>query len=250
MAAALRMTPAGFRVAHPADRWWFATLLAVLVLGLLAGFIPEMLHPPADPALHLPIMHLHAALFAGWMVLVAVQLLLVRVGHTAWHRRLGRVAFAWMPAMVAIGVATAIQSHRSRWGTPFWDPGFLSIQLSLMVLFGVLGWMAMQHRGDPAAHKRLVLLATLSLSPAGWGRLLGDTIAGLIGTGFAGAWVIDFAVVTVLLIGFLAFDMVTRGRPHPAVVRGSVLISSLGLLACWAYPQPWWRSLSAQLLGH
>ena len=151
--------------------------------------------------------------------------------------------------MAVVGVATACLSHRSRYGTPYWDTGFFAIQFIDMVAFSLLVWQGLRMRHDPPAHKRLMLLATLAISNAGWGRMLGPSVAGVMGTGFGGTWVIDFSVITLILVAFLAYDAITRGRPHPVVVRGSLLISVLGLVACWCYPQPWWQSISARLLA-
>jgi hypothetical protein len=71
------------------DRKASAVWLGILWIGMIAGFgldIPHYLHKnPPVPA----IVHVHAAVFTVWMLLLTAQVLLVVSDRVAVHRKLG-----------------------------------------------------------------------------------------------------------------------------------------------------------------
>jgi hypothetical protein len=234
---------------HVADKFWFPALLALLWLALLAGFIPDMLQHVAAPGpAYLPIVHVHAVFLVGWMVLLTTQAVLIRRQQVAVHRKLGQLGALWAPAMVAISLVTAVMVHRSRFGTPGWDPAFLAIQIGDLLEFSVFVGFALHLRGDPASHKRLMMLAAISLSNAGFGRFWGDFMIGHLGNGFLGNWAVDYLSDAVILAAFLLYDTLTRGRPHRMLVWGSALMAGTGLLASVLYQSHGWGTLTSELI--
>jgi hypothetical protein len=78
--------------------------------------------------------------------------------------------------MVVLGLVTAIVTERLKFGTLVSDPRFLSIMFADMIAFGGLIAAGIRLRRSPAAHKRLMLVATLVLTDAGFGRWLSPQI--------------------------------------------------------------------------
>ena len=238
-----------FNPHHGADRFWFPALLAVLWLALLAGFIPDMLHPAAAQApAYLPVVHVHAVFLVGWMVLLTTQVVLVRSGQVAVHRKLGQLGALWAPAMVAVSLVTVYLVDRSRFGTPGWDPGFLAIQLGDLLEFSLFVGFALRLRSDAASHKRLMMLAAISLSNAGFGRFWGEFMIGHLGNGLLGNWAADYLSDAAILAAFLLYDTLTRGRPHRVLAWGSALMVGTGVLASVLYQSHGWGTFTSELL--
>lgn len=111
-------------------------------------------------------------------------------------------------------------------GTPRADPAFISTLLIDVLNFASLATAGLLLRGDAAAHKRLMLLATMSLLQAGIVRWWGPALKASFGTGFLGGWMADYLGVSLLVLGLGIYDLVTRraaegsplgreGRFHP-----------------------------------
>jgi hypothetical protein len=97
-----------------------ATQKSALWLGMIVGFgldIPRYLHEKPAPPTSL---HVHAAVFSGWMLLLTALVLLVLSDRVAWHRRLGVVCRGMgMPdggdgAMGSDGIAGKNHEHAVR----------------------------------------------------------------------------------------------------------------------------------------
>ena len=196
------------------------------------------------------IVHLHAFLFGGWLVLLTTQLMLVRGGRLDLHRRLG-MAMAWLiPVMVVVALATAWTVQRQAALLPGpQDPQFISINLTDMLGFATLAGAAIVLRRDPSAHKRLMLLSLFYLSTAGFARLWLLTIGPAGVNGFWGFFIVyNFGGdVAVVLLG--VYDLATRGRLHPTYVLGAGWIVANELAAAWLFFSPGWRVISVKLLG-
>ena len=67
---------------------WMAVLMTAIVLG---GFWPSYYGPLLRGAASRPwVLHVHGAIFMGWMVLLMTQVALVVSGRTAAHRNVNR----------------------------------------------------------------------------------------------------------------------------------------------------------------
>jgi hypothetical protein len=164
---------------------FFPAVLAILWIGILAGFVPRIVaqfveHKPP----YLAIVHVHAAVFVGWLLLLTVQVGLVRSHNLALHRHLGRLGAAWLPLMLILGLVAAVIVARSKYGTSHWKPQFFAIQLADLTLFAILTVSALLLRRDGASHKRLMLLGTVALSNAGFSRWWGPALAEWLGQGY------------------------------------------------------------------
>jgi uncharacterized membrane protein YozB (DUF420 family) len=250
---ALAMTAGGARFAPRAkwDRDFFLLIVALIWLGILMGFVPEIvahvrLHKPAYP----PIVHIHAAAFVGWLCFLTAQVALIRGGRADIHRKLGIIGAVLASIMVVLGLAVSVIVDRLHFGTPDGDPPFLAIQLADLLNFGVLAGAAIVWRKTPSAHKRLVLLATIFIADAGFARWWGEAIAKMVGRGFWQGWMV-FYLADLLLVALIGgYDLLTRRRLHPAFIAGSIFGLTVQIIAIWAYVSPWWKPVSIRLLGH
>lgn len=243
------------------DRPFFLAMLAAVWLAILSGFGYHNVQKYVAGRLTYPwIVHIHGVAFVGWLVVFTAQVALVHRGQVSTHRRLGKFGAGLAAAMVVLGVLTAILTERFKLGTPASDPPFLSVMFADMLVLAGLVTAGMQMRRLPATHKRLMLLATLMLTDAGFGRWLSPKIVEWTGQknywelkSFAeGAWpFIRFQLLpTYTLVAALgAYDLFTRKRLHPVYVRAVACCLPIHILAGWLYFQPFWRSIALRIIG-
>jgi hypothetical protein len=250
----MAMTAGGARFAPRAkwDRDFFLLMVALIWLGILMGFVPEIIghirtHKPAYPL----VVHIHAAPFVGWLCLLTTQVALIRGGRADVHRKLGIVGAVLASVMLVLGLAVSVIVDRLHFSRPDSDPQFLAIQLADLANFGVLATAAIVWRKTPSVHKRLILLATIFIADAGFARWWGDALAKFLGDqGFWRNWAIMYLsdLLLVALVG--AYDLITRRRLHPAFVAGAAFGLTMEVIAIWAYVSPWWKPVAIKLLGH
>jgi hypothetical protein len=166
-----------FPTRHRSDRAFFLGMMLAVWAAILSGFLYRNINKFLDGTLSYPwIVHVHAFVFTLWLVFFTAQVLLVHRGSVALHRKLGPIGAALAAVMVVLGVLTAIITERLKFGTPYADTRFLSVMFADMLAFGGLIAAGMLLRGAPAGHKRLMLVATLVLTDAGFGRWLSPAI--------------------------------------------------------------------------
>jgi hypothetical protein len=236
-------------------------MLVVVWLAILSGFGYNNVQKYLAVKLTYPwIVHIHSVFFVGWLVLFTAQMVLVRRDQVDTHRRLGVFGAGLASVMVVLGVMTAIMTEQIKFGTAASDPPFLSVMLGDMLVFGGLVTAGMLMRRSPAAHKRVMLIATLVLTDAGFGRWLSPKIVEWMGlknywelkTFSEGAWpFIRFQLLPVytLIAALGAFDLFTRKRLHPVYLRAIAWSLPIHLLAGWLYFQPFWKSAALRIIG-
>jgi hypothetical protein len=165
------MSPSAIATAERAGRgrgFPIYPLVVILMTGVvLLGFWPYYAAllsgaPPGGP-----VIHLHAAVFSGWLLLLFAQTLLVRQRRLDWHRRLGRWSIPYAGALVIAGLAATflVSAAHVREGRHTVDEvaAFLLLPLGDLVLFVGFFSAAIFQRGTPEVHKRLMLLAATAL---------------------------------------------------------------------------------------
>lgn len=199
------------------DRLFFSGMSVAAAVVVVVGFSRTYyLRSYFDgPALS-PLRVVHGAVLSAWVLLAVAQPLLVTAGRTAVHRRLGVLGATLAAAVVVNGVAMAITSAREGRAPPGVDPrAFLAIPLFELVAFAPLVAAGLFLRRRPEAHKRLMLLATISILGAPSARLPAPLAT--VGQPF-------FLVVDAFVMAVLVYDLVTRRRVHPASLWGGLLI--------------------------
>ena len=101
--------------------------------------------------------------------MLIVQTSLVAAGRVDVHRRLGLLGFGMACLVVVLGLLVATD-----WQVRHFAPGeagmraraFYTVTISTMLAFSTLIYFAFRNRFNPAAHKRLILIATITLRDA------------------------------------------------------------------------------------
>lgn len=239
-----------FAGTHKWDRDFFLLTVAAVWTGILMGFVPEIVHNAQQHKAPYPIVvHFHAVAFTAWLCLLTSQILLIRIRRVDLHRRLGVAGICLYPAIVVLGFAVAVIIDRSQFGTPDFNPAFISSQIGAIISFAIVAGAGIGLRKSPPAHKRLMLLATIFIAPAGFARWWGAGLATIFGHGFLGAFLALHLsdLLLVLLMG--CYDLITRHRLHPAYVFGASVGLGMDVVAVWLYVSPWWRPVATSLLG-
>jgi hypothetical protein len=227
-----------------------ATVLAIW-LAIVLGFAIDMVARARSGTLDFPlIVHLHVVAYAGWLVLLAVQVWLVRTGRVAVHRRLGVAALVLLPAMIVLGPATAFYGVA---GNPYMPDkwiAWLSVNYA-----NALGSVALLTGGflmrrNPAAHKRLMLMGTIALTEPGFSRIWLSFLEARLGEGYVPFYFSTYIGTLVLVIAVGAYDLATRRRLHPAYIAAALWIFANEALATWLFYQPFRLTAMKRMTGH
>src|SRR4051812_48077613 len=176
-----------FLAFHKWDRNFFLIFLAVCWLGVLMGFVPAAIKRHAGHADYPAplVLEIHAFAFSAWMALLTTQILLIRGRRPQLHMRLGLVAVGLIPVMAVSALLSEIYSQRFRTADPD-ERAFFIIALFEVIAFTALASTAIAARKNPAAHKRLILLATTIIVGAAYGRWWSGALYNLFGDGYGG----------------------------------------------------------------
>ena len=222
------------------DRLFYGGMAIAMALMVLAGFAPTyyLRLMGAGPKATLSggpftsLVHLHGALFTAWIVLFIVQTALVAAHRVAVHRRLGVAGAVLAAAMVVAGTTVAIATAARGSAPAGVDPlGFLVIPIFDMVLFATFVIAALVLRRDKEAHKRLMLLAYISILVAAVARL-----PGVLAMGPPAFFGLSYLFVILAAI----YDFVTRRRVHRVYLwGGAFMIASVPLRLLISTTGPW-----------
>ncbi|MGH8148728.1 MAG: hypothetical protein ACRETB_01945 [Steroidobacteraceae bacterium] len=105
-------------------------------------------------------------------------------------------------------------------------------------------------RRNPSAHKRLVLLATLYISDAGFARWLGPPATAPLPATVWGLMAVLYLGNDSLVLGLGAYDWITRRCLHPANVAVVAWTVLLQLTGASLYLSSAWKPLALKLIGH
>jgi hypothetical protein len=217
--------------------------LAVLSIGIVfAGFARTYYLKVwfATPELS-GLFHLHGLVMSLWFLLFLLQVSLVAAGRRDLHRRVGVVGAVWAVVVVVVGVVTAITA--ARLGRSPGPPPlvFLAIPLGDMLIFPLLAGAGLYYRQRSDYHKRLMLLASLSLLTAAIARIPVEAIA-------AGGLPMFFALTDLCILGCVVADSLRNRRVHPAYAWGFALILASQLLRFLIADTPLWLAFAAWLV--
>ncbi len=226
-------------------------MVGLIWLGIVMGFGGDIAqhiqhHAPPYPW----IVHAHAVAFVGWLVLFTAQIWLIRSKRHDIHKKLGLAMVALAIIMAILGPATALTVQRLEFDPKSDGPAFMAIQFTDILAFVLPAASGLLMRHMSSAHKRLMLLATLYISDAGFARWLGEPLYHLLGDGMWQGFVQLYGANDLLALAIGAYDLVTRRRLLPAYIAGLILTLAMQLLAGWLYHFPPWLPFTRHLLGH
>lgn len=232
-ASAARTAPVGAY-----DRAFYSGIALAMALVVFVGFGPTFYLRPVFGApvsitglvTMTPLALAHGVVFTAWVLLFVVQTMLVASRRVAVHRRLGVAGVVLAALMVAAGLATAFAAAARGSAPPGMAPlVFLVVPVFDIVLFAGFVTAAGLRRRDKEAHKRLMLLAYVSVIPAAVGRLPGVLPLGPIGL---------FGLAFTPAIAGAVYDQWSRQRVSPIYWWGLAILylSIPGRLAVSATP--------------
>ena len=201
------------------ERWFYIAMSIAAVITVFAGFAPTYyLRPYFDTAPLMPLLHLHGIVFTSWLVLFFIQTTLVAAHRTDIHRRLGILGGVIATLMILIGASTAV-IRASQGATPV--PGvsplsFLVVPLGDISVFAILVGAGFYYRRRPDVHKRLMLLATVSILAAAIARLPFAIMQ-------AGPPAF-FGITDLFVLACILYDLITLKRVHRATALAALLI--------------------------
>jgi hypothetical protein len=201
-----------------------------LLIVVLIGFAPTFyLRSRFGTSTLSPSLVLHGALLTAWFALAPVQAWLARSGRLTWHRILGTAAVVVAGTVV---VSALIINTRLAVTLPPDDSMNVIVwgnYLTLPVFAGfVVAGIALRRRPD--SHKRLMLLASISIVPPALGRLplwpIFDAGIETAGNFAAGGLLLMIAVMVIN-------DLMSQRRVHVATwigIAALVVSAAVGIM--------------------
>lgn len=229
------------------DRVFYSSIALAMAMIVFVGFAPTFylrafVQSPVTvtgATTLTPLAYLHGALFTGWVTLFVVQTALVASHKVRTHRRMGIAGALLAAAMVVVGTSTAIASAGRGNAPPGADPlTFLAIPLFDMLLFAVFVGAALYLRRKSEVHKRLMLLAYVSILTAAVARLPGVLPYGPF---------VFFGFTFILLVVAMAYDLASRRRVHPVYLWGGAVLVISVPARLFVSSTDSWRQLAAFL---
>lgn len=218
-------------------------ILAAVVVGFSRSFYLHALFP-ARPVPPEPFFMLHGAVFTAWFGLLLVQSTLVSTERTTIHRQVGWFGAGLAASMVLVGLYGAlIAGHRAGGFVGIAVPGwqFMIVPVVDMVMFSAFVSLAIRNRRDPQAHKRWMLIASISILTA--------AIARWPGVQETGNPLVFFAVADLFLVPLLVRDGLVLGRLHSATLWGGLALVVSQPLRLALSATAAWHAVAQALIG-
>jgi len=220
---------------------WVAVLIPLIVFAGFARtyYLKGWFDGPPLPSL---LVHVHGLVMTAWVLLFVTQVGLVARRRTRIHQRLGLVGGGLAALVVIVGILTAIFAA-ARGSSPGPPPlVFLVIPLGDMLVFAILIGLALYYRRRLEVHKRLMLLASLSLLVAAIARIPFRFIE-------ANGPLAFFGLTNLCILAFVAGDTLRQRRLHPVFIWGTLFIIASQPLRMLLATTDAWTRFASSLVG-
>jgi len=202
---------------------FFVIFASVMVLLVVAGFTRTYYLRPFFNTEQIPTyIHIHGLVLTAWFVLFLLQSILISQRRPGTHKRFGIIGVTIATAVVAISLFTLINVYplREMLGHDIDLAGSarmaqMTRDLFLLSAFPLFIVLAVVFRRRPQAHKRLMLLGSISLLPAAVGRIFRWPALSEIPEAPA-----TLGVILALVIAVAVHDFAIFKRVHPVVAWG------------------------------
>jgi uncharacterized membrane protein YwzB len=211
-----------------------------IFVGVGFGFdLHNYLHEqPAVPK----IVHVHAIATTLWLLTATALVLMVETGNVRLHRRLGWFAAGYAALVVAIAPCAELSWQALNLRTPgTLPPQFLSIAFSGVICMAVLLPCGLVMRRNSAAHRRVMILATICISDAGFSRMVGLVLPAP--TRFLGTYLFYEGGTLFIIVLMFLWDW-KRNRVMQQFLWGACFVIAVGLAATGLYFNATWQSIS------
>ena len=226
------------------DRQFYTGMAIAAAAVVVIGFSPTFFLRASYDSTPLPTyLIVHGVLFTTWIALFIAQTSLVAVRRTDVHRRLGWVMAALAVVMVVVGTTAGIWSMRRQVDDGFVQEAqaFLTTPLFSMTAFAGFVATAIARRRDSQTHKRLMLLATISILDAAVARLPLEFLR-------TSNW--NYLPTTdVFLLTAILYDVVSRRTVHQAYVWGGLLLIIEQALRIPVGETAAWQAIAGAIIG-
>jgi hypothetical protein len=218
---------------------FFTIMAGVVLLLVVAGFVRTLYVRPLFVVPPIPgYLYVHGIVLTTWFVWFLGQSLLIRAGMVTKHRRFGALGASFGAAVVVGGLIAplGVASRTAARGIDFGaDASVLGIgvtgltvtafissvvwaNIGMLLSFATFLVSAVVLRRRPQEHKRLMLLASISI--------IGPALARISRWhGFGGEQGPFIPLVSWgLVLALAVHDLVSRRRLHPSTVLGALLL--------------------------
>jgi hypothetical protein len=233
--------------------FYFYMALACTAVAFL-GFAPTYWVPMASRSFSAsPVVHFHGLLFFAWTLYFAFQTWLAASGRIARHRTNGMIGVSLATAMTIFGFLVSVNTMKRSAAAGLTDEGiaFAIVPLSGIFFFAVVFALAIANIRRPEIHKRLMLLAGISLLDAAVARWFLTFLAppGPLGPPPVPVTIPPAFVAYLLLVVAIVHDWRTRGRPHPVYIYGGAALIAVKLLNWPISASSAWHSFAGGILA-
>jgi hypothetical protein len=223
-------TKNGTRVGQDFFLWAALTCSFIALIGFgRTYYLKSLFETPPLPTL----LHLHGAIMSSWCLLFGAQTYLVVTHRVHLHRRLGIFGAVLAILVVVVGAyATVEATAREVRDHVVHQFHFLfGLNLVNLLVFALLVITALALRVRPDFHKRLMLLATVTMLAPAIARIV------LLFTHAAAA---QFLAFDFCILACVAVDTSVHRRLHPAFGWGAAFVVASFHLTYIALSAKWW----------
>jgi hypothetical protein len=148
---------------------WLSLFWIFVGVGFGSDLHNYLHEQPAVPK----IVHVHAIATTLWLLTATALVLLVETGNVRLHRSLGWFAVGYAALVLMIAPWSEMSWQALNLHTPnTLPPQFLSVAFSGVVCMAVLLAWGLVLRRNSAAHRRVLMLAIICISDAGFSRMV------------------------------------------------------------------------------
>lgn len=192
------------------------------------------------------IVHVHAVATTIWLGTATALVLMVETGNVRFHRRFGWFAAGYAALILVIAPWSELSWQALNLPTPgALPPEFLSIAFSGVFCMAVLLPWGILMRRNSAAHRRVLILATICISDAGFSRFAGLFVAPP--TTFLGTYLFYEGGNVLIIVLMFLWDW-KRNRMMKQFLWGAGLVTATGLTATGLYFNDTWKAISRSWL--
>ncbi len=236
-----------------AQYFYFYMALSCIAVAFL-GFAPTYFMPMAAGKFPpMPVVHFHGLLFFAWTLYFAFQSWLAASGQVRRHRTIGLIGVSLATAMTLSGFLVAVNAMKRSAAIGMADEGiaFVIVPLSGLLFFAAVFTLAIAYIRQKEIHRRLMLLASISLLDAAVARWFLTFLApaGAIGPPPVFVTIPPAFVAYLLLVAAMVYDWRSRGRPHPVYVYGGIALLAVKLLNWPLSTTAAWHSFAGGILA-
>jgi hypothetical protein len=236
-----------------ATKFYLYMALSCAAVAFL-GFAPTYWLPMASKALKVnPVIHVHGAIFFTWSIFLVFQTWLASSGRIARHRSVGMIGVSLATAMTIFGTFATINAMKESAAIGMRGEGiaFAIVPLGGIAFFAVSFTLAIVYVRRPDFHKRLIVLASVSILDAAIARWFLTFLAppGTVGPPPVAVTIPPAIVAFLLVVVAMIYDWRTRGRPHAVYVIGGTALLLIKLLNLPLSASQPWKDFAGGLLA-